>query len=215
MPKVRANTFSLSLDGYAAGPGQDLDNPLGRGGHALHDWFFPSATFRNMTGEDGGTTGIDDGVAARGMENLGAWILGRNMFGPIRGPWTDDSWKGWWGDNPPYHVPTFVLTHHAQPPIEMEGGTTFYFVTGGIEDALEQARQAAGDRDIRVGGGASTIRQYLKAQLLDELHLAITPILLGSGEALFTGIDLPALGYAVTDTVRGENAMHVVISRRS
>jgi dihydrofolate reductase len=160
MPKVRVNAFSISLDGYGAGPGQSLDHPLGRGGESLHEWFFPTRTFQRMYGKGEGTTGIDERFAARSMENLGAWILGRSMFGPVRGPWPDHSWRGWWGEEPPYHVPVFVLTHHARPPQEMKGGTVFHFVTGGIEEALSLAKEAAGDRDVRVGGGAATIRQY-------------------------------------------------------
>jgi dihydrofolate reductase len=213
MPKLRVHCFSVSLDGYGAGPRQDRENPLGVGGHALHDWFVPTRTFQRVIGKDGGTTGPDDDFAARGMENLGAWILGRNMFGPVRGPWPDDTWKGWWGANPPYHVPVFVLTHHARPPLEMEGGTTFHFVTDGIESALRQARAAAGERDIRLGGGVSAIRQYLQAGLVDEMHLAITPALLGSGESLLGGLDTKALGYACTRHATSAGALHVVLTR--
>jgi dihydrofolate reductase len=213
MARLRVHGFGLSLDGYGAGPGQDLDNPLGRGGMALHEWVFPTRTFRAMLGEDGGTTGIDDELAARGIENIGAWILGRNMFGPVRGPWPDDSWRAWWGDNPPYHVPVFVLTHHPRPPLEMAGGTIFHFVTEGIEAALDRAWDAAGGRDVRIGGGVATIWQYLAARLIDEMHLAIAPVLLGSGEHLLGGIDLPALGYQVTGHVPAEKATHVTVSR--
>ena len=213
MAKLRVHGFSVSLDGYAAGPGQDLDNPLGIGGVQLHDWVFPTRTFQTMFGNDGGTTGIDEDFAVRGMEGLGAWILGRNMFGPIRGPWTDDQWKGWWGDNPPYHTPVFVLTHHARPPIEMAGGTTFYFVTDGIEAALQRAKDAAGARDVRVGGGAATIRQYLKAGLVDEMHLAISPVLLGRGESLLADIDLPKLGYRCSEHISSAAATHVVLTK--
>jgi len=213
MSRLRVHCFSVSLDGYGAGPRQDRENPLGVGGHALHDWFVPTRTFQRVVGKDGGTTGPDDDFAARGIENLGAWILGRNMFGPVRGPWPDDSWKGWWGDTPPYHVPVFVLTHHARPPLEMEGGTVFHFVTEGIAAALAQARAAARGKVVRIGGGAATIRQYLQAGLLDELHVAISPILLGRGEPLFEGIDLPALGYRVKAHVATEAAMHLVIGR--
>lgn len=216
MSKVRVNAFAISLDGYGAGPRQSLEDPLGVGGTGLHEWFYPTRTFReHVLGESGGTTGIDDQFAARGMENVGAWILGRNMFGPVRGPWPDDSWKGWWGDNPPYHVPVFVLTHHARPPLEMEGGTVFHFVTDGIEAALERARAAAGDRDVRIGGGAATIRQYLGAGLIDELHLVISPVLLGEGEPLLDGIDLLKLGYEVAEHVPSEAATHVVLRRRT
>src|SRR5580698_6340056 len=200
MSKLRVASFSMSLDGYGAGPSQDLDNPMGVGGHALHEWFFPTLTFRGMTGQDGGTTDIDDRFAAQGFENVGAWILGRNMFGPVRGLWPDHEWKGWWGDEPPYHVPVFVLTHHARKPLVMEGGTTFYFVTEGIQAALEQARAAAKEKDVRIGGGAATIRQYLQAGLIDEMHLAVAPAILGDGEALFAGIDLVKLGYKCTES---------------
>jgi dihydrofolate reductase len=214
MSRLRVAAFSISLDGFGAGPGQDLDNPLGEGGEGLHNWMIPTRTFQRLYGKDG-TTGRDDDFAARSFENLGAWILGRNMFGPVRGPWPDESWRGWWGENPPYHVPVFVLTHHARPPLDMEGGTTFHFVTGGIGEALQRAREAAGGRDVRVGGGAATIRQYLTAGLIDELHLAISPILLGHGEALLAGIDLPALGFEVTEHVASEAATHVVLTRRT
>jgi dihydrofolate reductase len=215
MSKVRVAAFSVSLDGYGSGPDQSLDDPLGRSGTRLHEWFYPTRTFKRMVlGQDSGTTGVDDEFAARGFENVGAWILGRNMFSPFRGDWGDHEWKGWWGDNPPYHVPVFVLTHHAREPLEMEGGTTFYFVTDGIEAALERAREGAHGRDVRIGGGVSTIRQYLEAQLIDELHLAIAPILLGAGENLFEGLNLPSLGYAVVRKVPSEAAMHVVIERR-
>jgi dihydrofolate reductase len=213
MTKLRVNCFAVSLDGYGAGPRQDTDNPLGVGGELLHKWFYPTQTFKSMFGGKEGTTGIDDDFARRGTENLGAWILGRNMFGPVRGAWPDDEWKGWWGDNPPYHVPVFVLTRHARKSFEMEGGTTFHFVTGGIEDALERAKRAAGAKDIRIGGGAETIRQYIRAQLVDEMHLAISPVLLGSGEHLFAGLDLPALGYRVIEQVPSEAALHVVLAR--
>ena len=214
MSKLRVHTFALSLDGYGAGPDQSLDHPLGRGGGGLHAWFLPTRTFRRMTGAGDGTTGVDDDFAARGFDNVGAWILGRNMFGPVRGPWPDESWRGWWGETPPYHVPVFVLTHHARPPLEMDGGTVFHFVTGGIEEALARARDAAGGRDVRLGGGAATIRQYLRAGLVDEMHVAIAPILLGGGEALFAGLDLPALGYRVSEHVAAEAATHVVIARQ-
>jgi dihydrofolate reductase len=215
MPKLRVQSFSVSLDGYGAGPNQDLENPLGVGGAALHEWAFATRTFRQMFGRDGGTSGIDDAFAARGFANVGAWILGRNMFGPIRGPWPDDTWKGWWGDDPPYHTPVFVLTNYARPPIAMNGGTTFHFVTDGIHAAHKRASAAAGDRDIRLGGGVATIRQYLSAGLIDEMHLAVSPILLGSGEHLLAGIDAAKLGYRCTEHVAAENAMHVVLTKRS
>jgi dihydrofolate reductase len=214
MPRVRVHSFTISLDGYGAGPRQTLDEPLGAGGEDLHGWMVNTRTFHRIYGEDEGETGVDDDITARGFDNIGAWIMGRNMFGPVRGDWPDDTWKGWWGDDPPYHVPVFVLTHHARKPIEMAGGTTFIFVTDGIEAALEGAREAAGDRDIRIGGGVSTIRQYLHARLIDEMHLAISPILLGSGEHLLAGIDLPSLGYGVADRVATPKATHVVISKR-
>ena len=203
--------FSISLDGYGAGPNQDLANPLGEGAMALHQWFFPTRTFQQMHGGGAGETGVDDDFARRSFDNVGAWILGRNMFGPVRGAWPDDSWKGWWGDNPPYHAPTFVLTHHAREPIVMEGGTTFHFVTDGIHAALERARAAAGMRDVKIGGGVSTVRQYLRAGLIDELHFAISPVLLGQGEAMFEGLDLPALGYSVMESTATDLATHVVL----
>ena len=215
MSKVRVASFSISVDGYGAGPDQSLENPLGRGGEALHDWLTPTRTFKQVEGEEGGTTGIDEGFAAMGFDDVGAWILGRNMFGPVRGEWPDDSWRGWWGGNPPFHVPTFVLTHHERAPIEMEGGTVFHFVTGGIEEALERAREAAGDKDVRIGGGASTIRQYLKARLIDEMHIAIAPVLLGGGELLFEGVDLVKLGYEVKSMRSGEAACHAMIGKVS
>lgn len=214
MGKLKVAAFSVSIDGFGAGVRQDLQNPLGVRGFELHEWFFPTRTFQAMQGKDGGaTSGADAEMAAASMAGMGAWIMGRNMFGPIRGSWPDGEWKGWWGEEPPYHVPTFVLTHHARAPIEMKGGTVFHFVTGGIHEALERARAVAGDKDIRVGGGVSTIRQYVKAQLLDELHLAVVPVVLGQGEALFAGVDWAALGYKVAESRRGENAQHIVIRR--
>ena len=213
MSRVRVESFTISLDGYGAGPGQDIDNPLGIGGKDLHQWFIPTRTFQRTHGDGEGTTGLDEDFAARGFDNLGAWILGRNMFGPIRGSWGDMAWKGWWGANPPYHVPVFVLTHHARPPLEMEGGTTFHFVTDGIHRALERAREAAGGKDVRLGGGAATLRQYLSAGLVDTAHFAISPVLLGRGEPLLAGLDLPRLGYTVLETARTERATHVVIGR--
>lgn len=212
MSKVRVAAFSVSIDGFGAGPRQSLQAPLGVGAEGLHGWFRPTRTFQQMLGGEGGSTGADDGFARRSFENVGAWILGRNMFGPVRGPWPDDGWKGWWGDNPPYHVPVFVLTHHARPPLEMAGGTTFHFVTDGIEAALQRARAAAGGRDVRIGGGVSTIRQYLQAGLIDEMHLAVSPVLLGSGESLLAGIDLPALGWRVTARESTEQALHLVLA---
>ena len=214
MSKVRVASFSVSLDGFGAGPEQSLENPMGAGGMVLHEWAFGTQTFKKMMGREGGSTGVDESFAARGFENVGAWILGRNMFGPVRGPWLDESWKGWWGDTPPYHVPVFVLTHHAREPLVMLGGTTFYFVTEGPEAALRRAIEAASGRDVRVGGGAATVRQYLRARLIDELHLAVSPKLLGRGENLFEGIDLPALGHQTAERVAGENATHVVIAKK-
>jgi dihydrofolate reductase len=205
----------MSIDGFGAGLDQDLQNPLGVGGVALLDWFFPTRTWQQMHGNEGGETGVDDDIAAQGLAGIGAWILGRNMFGPVRGPWPDESWKGWWGEEPPYHTPVFVLTHHPRAPLRMAGGTEFRFVTDGIHAALQQARDAAGDRDIRLGGGVSTIRQYLRAGLIDELHLAVRPVLLGQGEALLQGIDLPALGYESAKHVAGVRAMHVFLRRRA
>ena len=214
MSTLRVNAFSVSVDGFGAGPDQSRDRPLGRGGEQLHDWFIPTRTFqRDVQRREGGTTGADNDFAARSFENLGAWIMGRNMFGPVRGAWPDYEWKGWWGRNPPYHVPVFVLTHHPRPPLTMEGGTVFHFVTQGIESALEQARAAAGGKDVRIGGGAATIRQYLQARLIDEMHLAISPILLGRGEPLFEGLDLLALGYRVKKYVSTGAAMHLMVGR--
>jgi dihydrofolate reductase len=214
MSKLRVQSFSISLDGYGAGPNQDLANPLGVGGTALHEWAFATRTFQRMLGADGGATGIDDDFAARGFANIGAWILGRNMFGPVRGPWPDDTWKGWWGENPPYHTPVFVLTNHPRPSITMDGGTVFHFVTDGINAALTRATQAAKGQDIRLGGGVATIRQYLRPALIDEMHLVITPVLLGSGEHLLSGIDAPGLGYRCTEHVASANATHVVLTKR-
>lgn len=216
MSKLRVHAFSLSIDGYGAGPDQDLQHPLGVGGQELFDWFFHTRTWRRMHGNDDGETGADDDMAARGFSGIGAWILGRNMFGPVRGPWPDESWKGWWGEEPPYHTPVFVLTHHARTPLAMKGGTVFHFVTGGIRDALEQAKDAAGSRDVRLGGGVATIRQYLAAGLIDELHLAIAPVLLGTGEHLLHGIDTRALGYACVEHIAsGRAAAHVVLRKRA
>jgi dihydrofolate reductase len=213
MGRVLVRAFGVSVDGFGAGPDQSLENPLGVGGKQLHGWAFQTRTFRTMFGQDGGSTGVDDAYAARSFENLGAWILGRNMFGPVRGAWPDDSWKGWWGTNPPYHVPVFVLTHHARPSIEMEGGTVFHFVTDGIRAALERAKAAAGDKDIRIGGGPATIRQYLQAGLIDEMHLAVAPTLLGSGEPFFDALDLVKLGFTVAEQTPTELALHVVLRR--
>lgn len=215
--KILVRSFSLSLDGFGAGPNQDLENPLGVGGPEMFDWFFRSRTWNKMHGNDeGGETGIDDDFAAQAFDNLGAWILGRNMFGPVRGPWPDDSWKGWWGDEPPYHVPVFVLTHHPREPLEMKGGTTFYFVTDGIESALEQAKKAAGEKDVRIGGGPATIRQYLRAGLIDELHLVLSPVLLGGGEHLMRDIDLRSLGYECSKHAAGSRAVaHIFLRKRA
>lgn len=213
MSKVRVAGFAVSIDGFGAGPDQSLDHPLGKGGPDLHRWFYPTQTFRSMFGQEGETKGEDARFARASAEGFGAFILGRNMFGPIRGEWMDEEWKGWWGDNPPYHAPTFILTHHARAPIVMEGGTTFYFVTEGIEAALAQAKAAADDLDVKIGGGVSTVRQYLLAGAIDELHLAVSPIVLGRGESLFEGIDLPGLGYRITEVVPTERATHLVLTR--
>ena len=213
MSKVRVAGFGVSLDGFGAGIEQSLTSPLGKNGPDLFQWFFPTRTFCAMVGKDGGTTGVDDQYAQRAMAGFGAFILGRNMFGPIRGPWPDDTWKGWWGDNPPYHAPTYILTHQARPSIEMAGGTTFHFVTDGIESALAQARAAAGGQDVKIGGGVDTVRQYLRAGLVDEVHLALAPVLLGQGEALFAGLDLRALGFQVVERAATDAATHLVLSR--
>ena len=221
--RVRVESYTISLDGYGAGPDQSIENPLGVGGEELHKWFLPTQTFRSMhrsfdprvgQGQEIGTTGLDDDFARRGFGNIGAWIMGRNMFGPVRGPWPDMNWKGWWGDNPPYHVPVFVLTHHARPPLEMDGGTTFYFVTEGIHVALDKARQAANGKDVRIGGGANTIQQYLREGLIDELHIAIAPTILGGGERLFDGVDLRGYGYECVRFEASETATHVVLERQ-
>jgi dihydrofolate reductase len=213
MSKVRVAGFSVSVDGFGAGAEQSLEHPLGARGPELFQWFFPTRTFRAMVGQEGGSTGADDDFARRSMEGFGAFILGRNMFGPVRGAWPDEQWKGWWGDNPPYHAPTFVLTHHPRAPIEMEGGTTFHFVTEGIEVALERARAAAGAKDVKIGGGVATVRQYVRAGYVDELHLAIAPVVLGRGEPLFEGIDLRSLGYGTTEHAATEHATHIMLSR--
>jgi len=215
MSRLRVQSFALSLDGFGAGPNQDLQNPLGVGGPQLMEWFFATRVWRKMHGQEGGETGVDNRMAEEAFEGIGAWILGRNMFGPVRGPWPDESWKGWWGEEPPYHTPVFVLTHHARAPLKMAGGTEFRFVTEGIRAALEQARAAAGGRDVRLGGGAAAIRQYLRAGLVDELHLALRPVLLGSGEHLMKGLDLRALGYACARQVAGERATHFVLRKRA
>jgi dihydrofolate reductase len=213
MSKVRVACFSISVDGFGAGVRQDINNPLGIRGPEMFSWFFQTEMFQKMYGQGGGSRGVDNDMAGKGFENVGSWILGRNMFGPVRGPWPDDSWKGWWGEEPPYHVPVFVLTHHARAPLEMKGGTTFYFVTDGFESALKRARDAAGGKDIRIGGGVSTIRQYLTAGAIDEMHLALSPVLLGEGEHLFAGIDLHRMGLRVVQRVDGENATHLIIQK--
>ena len=215
MSKLRVQCFGVSLDGYGAGTSQSLDNPLGVRGPELMEWFFATNVWKQMHNLGEGERGVDNRMAEQGFENLGAWILGRNMFGPVRGDWPDDSWKGWWGDEPPYHVPVFVLTHHARAPLEMKGGTTFHFVTDGIESALARAKAAAGGRDVRLGGGVATVREYLKARLLDEMHLAVRPVLLGAGENLMNGLDLRALGYEVGESIAGERATHMFVRRRA
>jgi dihydrofolate reductase len=215
MPQLRVESFTISLDGFGAGPEQTRETPLGVGGESLHAWALATRTFqRTLFGKDEGSTGVDEDFAARGMRNMGAWILGRNMFAPSRGPWPDDNWRGWWGDEPPYHCPVFVLTHHARAPLEMKGGTVFHFVTGGIHEALDRARQAAGEKDIRIGGGVATIQQYLRERLIDELHIAIAPVLLGSGERLFEGIDLVKLGYECAEHVATPAATHMVLRKK-
>jgi dihydrofolate reductase len=211
--KVRVLSFAVSLDGYGAGPAQDLEHPLGVGGENLMDWFFHTQVWRRMHGQGDGETGVDNRMAQLGFAGIGAWILGRNMFGPVRGPWPDESWRGWWGDEPPYHVPVFVLTHHGRPPLSMAGGTEFHFVTGGIQAALDQAKAAAAGRDVRIGGGVATVREYLEAGLIDDVHLAIRPILMGSGEHLWHGLDLPSLGYECAESIAGERATHVVLRK--
>ena len=215
MARLKVQCFARSLDGFSAGPDQDFDNPLGVGGVALMEWFFQTRTWRRMHGGADGEDGVDERMAARGADGIGAWIIGRNMFGPVRGPWPDESWRGWWGETPPYHVPVFVLTHHARAVLPMQGDTTFHFVTEGIHEALKRARAAAGDKDVRIGGGVSTIRQYMSERLIDELHLAISPVLLGRGEALFAGTDWRELGYRCVGTVAGENATHVTIAKKA
>ena len=215
MSRLRVHSFSISIDGYGAGPNQDIRNPLGVGGPELFDWFFHTRTWQRMHGNENGETGVDDDLSAEGFKGIGAWILGRNMFGPVRGPWPDDSWKGWWGDEPPYHTPVFVLTHHPRAPLRMKGGTEFRFVTDGIHDALQQAMDAAAGQDVRLGGGVSTIRQYLRAALIDELHLAVSPVLLGSGEHLMIGIDMRALGYECFKHMAGTRAAaHIFLRKR-
>lgn len=213
MTKIRVAGFGVSLDGFSAGVEQSINDPLGKRGPELFQWFFPTRTFREMHGEHGGDTGLDDTFARRSMEGFGAFILGRNMFGPIRGAWPDEQWKGWWGDNPPYHAPTFVLTHYARAPIEMLGGTTFHFVTEGVEAALARAREVARGKDIKIGGGVATVRQFVRAGHVDEIHLAVAPVVLGQGEALFTGIDFRALGYRTVEQVATERATHIVLAR--
>lgn len=214
MPKVRVAGFGVSLDGFSAGPEQSLENPLGKRGPEIFQWFFPTRSFRAMHGGEGGSTGVDDEFAHRAMDNFGAFILGRNMFGPVRGPWLDESWKGWWGEDPPYHAPTFVLTHYEREPLLMQGGTTFHFVTAGIAEALRLAREAAGEKDVKIGGGVSTVRQYLQAGLIDTMHLALAPVVLGKGEALFAGLDLSELGFSVTEHKATERATHFVLERK-
>jgi dihydrofolate reductase len=213
MPKLRVHGFSISIDGYGAGPNQDLENPLGEGGKGLHEWAFATRTFQAMFGGEGGTTGIDDHLIAKGFDNIGAWIMGRNMFGPVRGPWPDDTWRGWWGDNPVYHAPVFVLTNHPRASIKMDGGTTFHFVTDGIHEALRHAADAANGRDVRLGGGVAAVQQYLRAGLVDEMHLALSPVLLGSGEHLLGGLDLPELGYRCKEHVMTPKAAHFIITK--
>jgi dihydrofolate reductase len=214
MTRFRVSAFGISMDGFGAGAEQSLDNPMGIGGLAMHGWAFETKTFRAMHGGEGGSTGVDEEFAARSFENVGAWILGRNMFGPVRGSWGDESWKGWWGDEPPYHVPVIVLTHYERPPLEMKGGTTFYFVTEGIEEAAKRAAAAAGGKDVRIGGGVSTVQQYLKAGVIDEMHLVVSPVLLGAGEKFFGNLDLVKMGFRVKQSVMSERVMHVVMEKK-
>ena len=213
--KVRVAAFGLTLDGFGAGPDQSLDNPLGVRGPEMMQWAFPTRFFHAMQGKEGGETGVDNSMAEQSFHNIGAWIMGRNMFGPVRGLWPDEKWQGWWGEEPPYHVPVFVLTHHARAPLKMKVGTEFRFVTDGIHSALEQAKAAAGGRDVRVGGGVATVREYLKARLIDEMHLAQRPVVLGSGENLFDGLDMRALGYERAESIAGERATHIVLRRKA
>lgn len=214
MGKVKVAAYSVSLDGFGAGCDQSRKEPLGIRGEELHEWIFPTKMFQQIGGKQGGTEGSDNDFAERSFENIGAWLMGRNMFGPIRGPWPDDEWKGWWGEKPSYHVPVFVLTHYEREPVTMKGGTTFYFVTNGIESALEKAKKVANGKDIRIGGGASTIRQFLQAGLIDKMHLAVSPIFLGAGEHLFSGIDLPKLGFKDTHVIHGEKATHIILKKK-
>ena len=213
MAKVKVAAFSISLDGYGAGPRQDINDPLGVRGTELFSWFFDTEVFKKINGQSGGSRGVDNDIAVKSFENVGAWILGRNMFGPVRGPWPDESWKGWWGEEPPYHVPVFVLTHHARAPLEMKGGTTFHFVTDGAESALKQATAAAQGKDVRIGGGVATLQQYLAAGAIDEMHFAMSPVLLGEGENFFAGMDLPKLGFKVDRKIEGENATHLIVKK--
>jgi dihydrofolate reductase len=213
MPKVRVAGFSISIDGFGAGPHQRQEDPLGQRGPELFQWFFATRTFRDMLGNGGGETGVDNDYAVRSMNNFGAFILGRNMFGPVRGPWLNEEWKGWWGENPPYHAPTFILTHHARPPITMQGGTTFHFVTDGIESALRQAKAAAGEKDVKIGGGVATVRQYLEIDAIDEMHLAVSPVVLGRGENLLSGIDLAKMGFKVIEHTPTARATHILLSK--
>lgn len=215
MTKLRVLSFGISLDGYGAGPNQNLEHPLGVGGAALLEWLFATRTFQHVHGSSGGTTGADDEFAARGFSNVGAWIMGRNMFGPIRGEWPDENWKGWWGDIPPFHVPVFVLSHHPRASITMAGGTSFHFVTDGIQSALKRAKESANGQDVRLGGGVATIQQYLRARLIDEIHLAITPTLLGSGEQFFAGLDTVALGYFCSEHIPTAKATHIILTRKT
>lgn len=213
MSKVIVAAYTVSMDGFGAGPNQSLEKPMGEGTENLHNWMFSTRMFQRMIGKEGGTEDINNDFAEKSMQNMGAWIMGRNMFSPNRGPWPNNEWKGWWGPNPPYHVPVFVLTNHAREPLEMEGGTVFYFVTDGIESALEQAKMAAGEKNIRIGGGANTIRQYLKKGLIDEMHLVYSPLFLGKGESLLEGIDLPKLGFSVVQTTYADKAVHFLIKK--
>jgi dihydrofolate reductase len=211
---VRVHNFAVSLDGYGTGEGQTLEEPFGHAGSRLHEWFFPTSTFREMQGEREGTSGVDDAFASKWAKGIGAEIMGRNKFGPQRGPWTDEEWKGWWGDNPPFHTPVFILTHHPRPPVAMEGGTTFHFIDASPQEALKIAQAAAGDLDVRIGGGPSTIREFLAADLIDQMHVAIVPIVLGRGERLWDGLENLELRFNAEAVTSPSGVTHLTFTRR-
>jgi dihydrofolate reductase len=214
MSRVRVHNFSVSLDGFGTGEGQSLEAPFGHAGNRLHEWFFPTRTFRQILGDPGGTTGVDDGFASNWDRNIGAEIMGRNKFGPQRGPWADEEWKGWWGDNPPFHTPVFVLTHHPRPSIEMKGGTTFHFLDASPAEAVKVAQEAAGDLDVRIGGGPSTIREFLAGNLVDYLHVPIVPIVLGRGERLWDGLEDLESRFQIEFVSSPSGVTHLTLSRR-